>query len=117
MVRTILVLCVLVITPCIVCSCSRVSSTFITKVGEHDVKIISSGPLWGGGGAGRMSAKGSEFTYELDDLKVVLQNEILTVNGKKYVIPKKDDSITIIDGRVEVNGQPVNAEEETGKGA
>jgi hypothetical protein len=115
MVRTILVLCVLVMTPCILCSCSRVPDTFTTRVGEHNIKIVTKGPLWGRDG-GHGVGKGSELTYEKDDLKVVLQNEILTVNGKKYIIPKRDDSITIIDGRVEINGQPAKPEEEPGRG-
>ncbi len=113
MVRIILVLCVLAMAPCMLCSCSRVPSTFTTKVGEHNIKIITRGLFSTDGG--RMVGKGSEFTYEVDDLRVVFQNEMLTVNGKKYTIPKKDDSITIIDGRVEINGQPAKAEEETGK--
>jgi hypothetical protein len=47
------------------------------------------------------------FTQEGRNLKVHMKDEILTVNGKQYVLANKDDAITIKDGRVEINGKPV----------
>jgi hypothetical protein len=35
-----------------------------------------------------------------------IEGEELTVNDKMYVIPNKDDSIKIVNGRVEINGRP-----------
>lgn len=45
-------------------------------------------------------------------LNIRLEDEVLTVNGKKYVIPNKDDSITVKNGRVEINGQPAQPQAE-----
>jgi len=48
------------------------------------------------------------FTYESEKIKVRLEGEVLIVNGREYTIPKRDDSIRIVDDRVEINGKRVN---------
>ncbi len=72
--------------------------------------IIKLSPPFFKDGATRVSRQTrDDFEYECFDLKVRLENEVLTVNGKRYVIPHKDDSIKVVDGRagirVEINGQ------------
>jgi hypothetical protein len=51
------------------------------------------------------------WTYESADTKASIEDEVLTVNGKRYVLAHKNDSIRITDGRVEINGQPAKPED------
>jgi hypothetical protein len=102
MIRIGLTLCILVIAPCTLCSCNH-QRTWTTRVGEHNLRIIrTSLPL---GTEIRSTTQGEKFTYETVGLNVNLENEVLTVNGKHYTLPNKDDSVTIIDDQVEVNGR------------
>ena len=105
--RRILIACVLGTVACILPSCGSSKGTY--KVGQHTVVIIETS--LGGGGSGKSTLQGADdqydfFTYEGRNLRVRLENEVLTVNGKKHLIPQKDDSITIKNGYVEINGQP-----------
>ncbi len=105
--RTLLLLCVLGTTPCILSSCRNKSMQY---VGQHRVEIIERTP----NGTTRMERFPDGrvvFTHETGDTSVMLEDEVLTVNGKRYVLAHKDDSITITDGRVEINGQPAKPEE------
>ncbi len=117
MIRTVLVFCVLGIASCTLCSCKG-KSTFTTRVGEHSVVIIQMTPLLNTG-TSHGSREGAKLTYEYLDLKVKLEDEVLTVNGRRYIIPEKDDSIKIINDRagikVEINGQPAKAEDNGGR--
>jgi hypothetical protein len=71
--------------------------------------IIKLEPRFEGGATRVSSQTRDDFEYECFDLKVRLENEVLTVNGNRYIIPHKDDSIKVVDGRagirVEINGQ------------
>ena len=58
----------------------------------------------------RMS-NGMVFTYDGGNCKVKLENEILTVNGKKYLVANKKDSIKIEDDRVQINGKKAKPED------
>jgi hypothetical protein len=108
MMRSVLFFCALAGIPLTLCSCGgKTTSTF--KAGEHNVVVIKrASPFKTGVSLGSVGADGS-FSYEYRDLKVTLENEVLTVNSKRYIIPHKDDSIKVIDGRagikVEINGQ------------
>ncbi len=109
--RTVLVWCALGVVFCILSSCAR--SKWTDKVGEHYLEIIETHTF--GGGEARSSFQtmpdGTQaYIYQSDTLKVRLEHEVLTVNGKRYLIPKKDDSIRIKDGRVEINGQQAKPE-------
>jgi hypothetical protein len=104
--RTIVVFCVLVIVSCTLCSCAKTITT--QKVGQHNVEIIEtsirrSRPV----SSSLTSAPDgtSVFTYESGQHSIRLEGEVLTVNGDKYIIPKKDDTIRIQSGRVEINGR------------
>ncbi len=105
--RRILIACVLGAVACILSSCGSSKGTY--KVGRHTVVIIETSPL--GASTTRGTLKGADdyyeyFTYEGHNLQVRLENEVLTVNGTKYAIPNRDDSITIRNEQVEINGQP-----------
>lgn len=109
--RTVLTFCILGVVSCLLCSCSKSKS--IQRVGEHNVVIIETHVL---GGSSRSTVQGVQgepqlFTYESQDLRIRLEGEVLTVNGRKYLIPKKDDSITVRHGRVEINGQRAKPED------
>jgi hypothetical protein len=109
--RAILTLCVLVAISCILCSCPKTTS--VQKISQHNVVIVETWPFRGS--SRRCTIRGAEggpqaFTYERRNLKVRLENEVLTVNGNRYVIPRKDDSITIRNGHVEINGRPAKPE-------
>jgi hypothetical protein len=52
------------------------------------------------------------FTYRAGKRNIRLEDEVLTVDDKQYVIPNKDDSITLRNGRVKINGQPAQPQPE-----
>jgi hypothetical protein len=114
--RSVLFFCALAGIPLTLCSCTA-KSRFTTKVGEHQVVIFRKVPL-SRSGASHSSIGVADLTYEESDLKVRLENEVLTVNGKTYIIPHKDDSIEVVDGRfgirVEINGQLAKPERGSG---
>ena len=110
--KSIFIFCILGFAVGILCSCRRTTrSTNTTNVGGHKVVIVDTS---GTGGMSRhdMSSGSEVFTYDSGNCKVRLENEVLTVNGKKYVIPNKNDSIRIEDGRVQINGKAVEPENE-----
>jgi hypothetical protein len=113
MIRIVLVFCILAMVSCILCSC-KPTSKFTTTVGEHNIEIIQMTPSLHTDRS-HVTIEGGVLTYEYIDLKVKLENEVLTVNGKRYIVPRKDDSIKIIDDRVEIkveiNGQPTKPAE------
>jgi len=102
--RMISAFCVLSVALCILSSCrSRYKS--MQYVGKHRVEISEGTP----NGTTRMQKFPDGklvFTHESDETSVRLEDEVLTVNGKRYVLAHKDDSIKITDGHVEINGQP-----------
>ena len=106
--RRILILCLLGTAPCVLGSCGAKTTT---HVGPHCVDITDAGVQGQQSRFATMPDDKQLFTYESVKTKVGIEDEVLTVNGKKYVIPQKNDSITIVDGRVKINGQPaVSAE-------
>jgi hypothetical protein len=107
--RTILVLCTLGIASCVLSSCEFRS---VRRVGEHRVEIIDAHTSSCRSNFANMADGTQIFTYESDKTKVRLEGEVLTVNGVKYVVPNKDDSIRIKNGRVEINGQPAMPEDQ-----
>ncbi len=105
--RTLLLLCVLGATSCVLSSCRNKSMQY---VGQHRVEIIERTS----NGTTRMQRFPDGkliFTHESDEISVRLEDEVLTVHGKRYVLAHKDDSLTITDGRVELNGQPPKPQE------
>jgi hypothetical protein len=93
------------------CSCGQSRSTDTTQVGDHKVVIVDTSGR--GGSSGHDKSSGSlVFTHDSGNCKVRLENEVLIVNGKKYLIPNKNDSIRIEDGQVEINGKSVKPESE-----
>ncbi len=108
--RSVLLYCALVGISLALCSCTE-KSTYTAKVGQHNIVVSRSVPRSRAGdhdGSSTLSGP-PKLTYKSGDLKVTVENEVLTVNGKTYVIPHKDDSIKIVDDRagirVEINGQ------------
>ena len=107
--RTILLLCVLGVFSCMLPSCAESKRT--VQVGRHSLEIIETSP----GGSGRSDLydlpDGTRaYTYESNTVSVKLEHEVLVVNGKRYVIPNKDDSIKVKNGRVAISGQPAKPE-------
>ena len=105
-IRTTLLLCVLGSTCCILPSCR--SSKLTQKVGQHTVVIVETHLFSGGGSNSMERASDGQYEWfkcEMGNLKVSLEDEVLTVNGKKYTLAHKDDSITITNGRVKINGK------------
>lgn len=84
------------------------------QLGQHSITIIESRPgqAHGGGGVQTLPDGKQIFTYRVGKLNIRLEDEVLTVDGKKYVIPNKDDAITLRNGRVEINGQPAQPQAE-----
>ncbi len=95
------------IASCTLCSCSKSKS--IQKIGQHNVIIETTDFGPGSSHSTIQGAMGGTqvFTYESGNCKVRLEGEVLTVNGRKYVIPNRDDSIYVKNGRVEINGKVV----------
>ena len=98
----------------ILCSCRldrQSRSTHTTQVGDHKVVIVDTSGR--GGSSAHDKSSGSEvFTHDSGNCKVRLENDVLTVNGKKYIVPNKTDSIRIEDGHVQINGKTVEPENE-----
>jgi len=94
---------------CILCSCGKTGVTH-DKAGDHDIEITetttpfsSSGRIQGGYYA--TPDGGGAYVYKSKRYDIKLEGEALTVNGKSYVIPHKNDSIRVHNGRVWINGQ------------
>jgi hypothetical protein len=63
-------------------------------------------------GRSNSTIQGGDFTYKGNGFQVSLQNEVLTVNGKRYAVPNKNDSIKVIDNYVEIGGRPATPSQE-----
>jgi hypothetical protein len=116
MMRGVLFFCALAGASLALCSCRpRNTSTGTFKAGEHDIVIIKLEPRFNAGSIEFSIQGNGDFSYEFFDLKVRLENEVVTVNGKRYIIPHKDDSIKVVDDRagmrVEIKGQLAKPEE------
>jgi hypothetical protein len=111
--RAILVLCVLGAASCTLCSCRSVL-TSDGQLGGHHIRIIESrlGQAYGGGEARTMPDGKQAYMYAGGKLKLRLEDDVLTVNGQKYVLRNKNDSITVRDGLVEINSQPAQPADE-----
>ncbi len=77
-------------------------------LGSHTLTIVeTSGKPFGGTSRTNQDAAGIN-TYFFESAngryKITLENEVMTVNGKKYTLEKPSDSIRIVDNRVEING-------------
>jgi hypothetical protein len=106
--RNIVVFCVLGIVACTLCSCTTRKTT--CKVDRHNVEIIETSML-------RSRPVKSSHTVVPDGMSVLtydsgaydirLEGEVLTVNGARYILPKKDDAVRIENGQVEINGKAV----------
>lgn len=113
MTRSILVLCVFGAIACIQ-GCRGIKFGQITgtdAVGKHSVRITEPGNETGRSSLTHMPDGKLIYTYESDQFKVRLEDEVLTVNGKRYVLLGKDDSVELEDGRVEINGHPAEPTE------
>jgi hypothetical protein len=93
--------------------CFLPADTSTGKVGDHKLEVIETHLL--GGGWSQSSWYGTPdgmpaFTHEGRTLHVKLEHEILTVNDKRYVIPKEDDSLRIKNRRVWINGRRAKPE-------
>lgn len=111
--RIVLLLWILGVAPFVLCSCSKSKHSF--KVGQHDLVIIET-VVGEGPGSGKhvlpdIKGQPPTLVYESPSLIVRLEDEVLTVNGKRYILAHKDDSIRITDDRVEINGQPAKPEQ------
>ena len=87
-------------------SCNRTTTGLATntyRIGEHTI-IIKAGSS--------INSTANEDSLYFDDGNISIQfkDEILTVNGKKYVVPNKTDSIYIINKLVKINGEKVYPE-------
>jgi hypothetical protein len=95
---------------CMLSSCAESKRT--VEVGKHSLEIIETHTGgWGRGCLYSLPDGTRAYTYVSDTVEVKLEHEVLTVNGKRYVLLHEDDSIKILDGRVEINGQPAKPEE------
>jgi hypothetical protein len=82
-------------------------------MGGHRIQIIESrlGQAYGGGGVRNRPDGKQIFVYEGGKLKLSLEDNVLTVNDEKYTLPNQDDSITVKNGRVEINGRPAQPQD------
>jgi hypothetical protein len=108
--RAILVLCVLGAVSCTGCRSEYRSGG---KVGGHRIQIIESrwGQTYGGSRTQTLPDGKQIYTHEGGKLKVQLENKVLNVNGRKYILPNEDDFITVKNGRVEINGRPAQPQD------
>ncbi len=83
MTRRILVMCILIVASSMLSSCERRSTR---RVGEHHVEIIETGGVSKRSSTFHKTGDGRvTYTYESAKLTVKLEDEILTVNGRKYL--------------------------------
>ena len=81
-------------------------------LGAHTLTVVdtSGGPL-GGSSGGRTDADGNEIdTFESANgrYKVMLKDDVLTINGDEYTLDKPGSEIRIVDAGVEINGLAVS---------
>ena len=110
--KNIFIFCIIVLAVGILSSCRQsTTSKHTTNVEEHKIVLVDSG-IGAIMGHYDMPSGSTGFKYDSGNCKVRLENEVLIVNGKKYVIPNKNDSIRIEDGRVQINGMAVEPKNE-----
>ncbi|HJO94260.1 MAG TPA: hypothetical protein QF753_12740 [Victivallales bacterium] len=73
------------------------------QVGQHQIVIIEPTE----GAAHNFNSGKNYLQFNCGKNNIHFENEILTVNGKKYVIPNKTDSIKVKYGVVQINGETV----------
>jgi hypothetical protein len=94
----------------ILCSCGYSISTTTTRVGDHEVVIVDTSGSGASSRTEQASSGSAVFIHDSRNCKVKLQDDILIVNGSTYSVPNRTDAIRIEDGRVKINGAPVNPE-------
>jgi hypothetical protein len=110
---SILIVCVLGIISLTVSSCS---DKIYEKVGDHHIEVIDTTLFGGNSGADDVYSTSDgmpAYKYESHQLRIRLEHEVLIVNGKRYAIPHKNDSIRIKGGHVWINGQAAKPEPES----
>jgi hypothetical protein len=94
------------------CGCGNLSGPPEDRgtLGTHPLTIVDTSgkkPMGGTSGTYQNDPAGIT-TYTFDSAngryKITLINEVLTINGDKYTLENPNDSIRIIDDRVEING-------------
>ena len=102
MIRRVSYSCMLCVALFVLASCGSRCTQY---VGDHLVEIID-GHVQSMRSTTTATSDGTPvYTYESSLLRVRLEGEVLTVNGIRYIVPEKDDSICIRRGRVEINGE------------
>jgi len=91
---------------CLLCSCT--TSVTSHKVGRHSITIVETHVFRSGPAMAQVGGEDAAptFVYESRHFNIRLENEVLTVNDRRYPLPNKNDSITIKSDRVEINGRP-----------
>ena len=80
-----------------------------TTLGSHPLTIVdTSGKPYGGTSGTHQDDTAGITTHFFESAngryKITLENEIMTINGDKYMLENSNDSIRIVDDRLEING-------------
>ena len=89
-------------------SCGKIekTSTNSTKIGDHQILIVSTTD--NPGSTSNLTHNNDSLSYLDENCSVQFKDEILTVNGKRYNVPNKSDSIYVKNNSVKINGVPVD---------
>ena len=98
---------------CLLISCVQFENSLLTKMEDHEIVIVGMSfgklPVI----AENLNGDGAVvFSYDSEHYKVMIENEVLTVNGNCYLIPNRRDSIRIEDDLVKINGNIVSPKNE-----
>ena len=110
MMKKILIVCVSGLALNLLSSCDN-TSKYVTDIDGRSIVIVDTS---GQGGKSQLEKVNgvNVFTHDSGNCKVRLEGLNLTVNGNRYGVPEASKSITIDDGRVFIDGDPVDPKNE-----
>jgi archaellum component FlaF (FlaF/FlaG flagellin family) len=78
-------------------------NTIINQVGDHQIVIVSTSS----GSTSNSTRNNDSLSFDDGSTNILFKDEILTVNGKKYRVPNKSDSIYVENNDVKINDKKV----------
>ena len=80
-------------------------NSYTNRIGDHHIVIVSTD----GSSTTNSTSNNDSLYFDDGNCSVQFKDEILTVNGEKYYIQNKSDSIYVENNHVKVNGKTVSS--------
>ena len=105
MMKNTLMACILGIALSLLSACDQ-TSKYVTDIDGRSIVIVDTSGQDRGSQLEKVNGV-NVFTHDSGNCKVRLEGLNLTVNGNRYAVPEASKSISIEDGRVSIDGDPV----------